>query len=57
MSWMIVMNTFAGVAGLASIAYLAWVAWICARDLQMNGRVPKRRPVRRSSPWTPLHSR
>ena len=51
MSWMIVMNTFAGVAGLASIAYLAWVAWICARDLQMNGRVPKRRPVRRSSPF------
>jgi hypothetical protein len=58
MSWTLVVNTFAGAAGAVSVAYLAWAAWICVRDLPTSGRVvPKRRRARRSSPWTPQHSR
>jgi hypothetical protein len=57
MSWLTILNTFAGAAGIASIAYLAWAAWICTRDAPTLGRAPKRRPARRMSPWTVEHSR
>jgi hypothetical protein len=57
MSWLTILNTFAGTAGIASIAYLAWAAWICTRDAPTIGRARKPRRARRTSPWTVEHSR
>jgi hypothetical protein len=52
MSWLTILNTFAGAAGIASIAYLAWAAWVCTRGAPTIRRAPKRRVARRANPWT-----